>query len=110
MSTTAPRDIAPDFRDMLSKLPVSILNVMEASFAAGMMDRKITPADRAILQSFHDEQLTRRHKTVFLPETKKCLHCNTYHSPDNQNCPECGRLLYACGDIYQVKVRRESHA
>lgn len=59
MSIAASRDIAPDFRDMLSRLPLDIIKVMEASFAAGMMDRKITPADRSILQSFHAEQVKR---------------------------------------------------
>lgn len=43
-------------------------------------------------------------KAVLITETKKCLHCNTYHSQDKQYCPECSRLLYACGDIYQAKV------
>lgn len=48
-------------------------------------------------------------KTVFVPETKKCLYCNTYHSLNKQNCPECGRLLYACGDIYQSKIKGGLH-
>lgn len=107
MSTAVSRDIAPDFKDMLSKLPLDIINVMEASFAAGMMDRKITPADKSILRSIHDEQLKRQRKTVLLLESKKCLHCNTYHSQDKQHCPECGRYLYSCGDIYQPKVRKK---
>ena len=105
MSVTASKDIAPDFRDMLSKLPLDIINVMEASFSAGMMDRKITPADRSILRSIRDEQLKRQRKAVFFPETKKCIHCNTYHAQDKQYCPVCGRYLYSCGDIYQPKVR-----
>ncbi len=46
-------------------------------------------------------------KAVFLPETKKCLHCNTYYPQDKQHCPECGRLLYACGDVYQPKAGKK---
>ncbi|SHO46797.1 hypothetical protein [Anaerocolumna xylanovorans] len=107
MSMTASRDIAPDFIDMLSKLPLDIVNAMESSYAAGLMDRKITQADRSILRSIHDEQLKRQHKAVFLPEAKKCLHCHTYHPQDKQHCPECGRYLYSCGDIYQPKVRKK---
>ena len=110
MSLAASRDIAPDFKDLLTKLPDPVLNDMESSFTARLTEKNVTPAGRAILQSFQDEKarrLTRQHKAVFLPETNKCLHCNTYHPQDMQHCPECGRFLYACGDVYQPKAGKK---
>lgn len=44
---------------------------------------------------------------TFIVEAKKCLYCNTYHSQDKQHCPECGRYLYSCGDVYQPKARKK---
>lgn len=111
MSLAASRDIAPDFINLLTKLPDPVLNEMESSFTARITKKKnVTPACRAILQSFQDEKarrLIRQHKTVFLPAAKKCLHCNTYHPQDKQHCPECGRFLYACGDVYQPKAGKK---
>lgn len=108
MSTAASRDIAPEFKSILSKLPLSALQDMEICFTEGLSKKlHITPADKKILKSFQEERTSRQHITAFILETKKCLCCNTYHDQDKQHCPECGRYLYSCGDIYQPKVRKK---
>ncbi len=108
MSITASRDIAPEFKSILSKLPLSALQEMESSFTEGLSKKShITPADQEIIKSFQEERISRQHKTAFIPETKKCPRCNTYHDQDKQHCPECGRYLYSCGDIYQPKIRKK---
>ncbi len=110
MSITALRDIAPEFKQLLSELPLDTLDYMQNRFVEGLNNKdRITRADQAIIQSFQAEKgrrITRQYKAVFLPETKKCLHCNTYHPQNMQHCPECGRYLYACGDIYQPKTNK----
>jgi ribosomal protein L32 len=54
------QDIAPVFKQLLSKLPVTILDDMQNSFSIGLNNKAhITDADKAILQSFNDERARR---------------------------------------------------
>lgn len=46
-------------------------------------------------------------KTILISETRKCLKCGTYHKSTMERCPVCDRYLYACGDIYQPKIKRK---
>ncbi len=54
------RDIAPEFKQILSDLPLTELNEMQNSFTEGVSKKShITAADQAILQSFNDERAKR---------------------------------------------------
>ena len=105
MIEVVSRDIGPDFGKILSELPLSVLNAMETGFVAGMMDRKIAPAGRAILRDIHNEQQFRQLKVKYLSETKKCPHCNIPHLMNKRYCPDCGRYLYPSGYINRPKVK-----
>lgn len=47
---TVMKDMAPDFRKMLSELPISTLDEMQNSFSEGVSKKShVTAADKAIL-------------------------------------------------------------
>ncbi len=45
-------------------------------------------------------------RAPMITDSRKCLSCGTYHSPDQELCPACGRYLYLVGGIYQPKIRK----
>ncbi len=57
--------MAPDFRKMLSELPISTLDEMQSSISEGVSKKShVTAADKAILQSFNDERARRKEVCV----------------------------------------------